>query len=227
MAIVIFRTLIIFISLIVAMRLMGKRQLGELELSELVVTVLVSDIAAHPLQDIGIPLLNGLLPIIVLLCCELLISGAMVNSLKFRVLVCGKPSILISDGIIDQTEMKKNRFTLDELTEELRNQGILDISLIKYAILETSGKLNIVLFPAERPVTAGQMGLGPKDPGYPVIIISNGKVLEENLKLCKKNLPWLEKELKRRNVKNPKEVYLMTLNNAGEIYFSHREKVRV
>ena len=224
MAIIIFRTLIIYISLLLAMRLMGKRQLGELELSELIVTVLVSDIAAHPLQDIGIPLLNGLLPIIILLCCELIISGVLVKSVKARVLLSGKPSILISDGVIDQKEMKKNRFTLNELTEELRNQSLLDISKIKFAILETSGKLNVIPFPAEKPVTAGQMGISVDDTGYPLALIMNGRVLSDNLKKCKKNEEWLQKELKSRSVKAHDEVYYMSLNSAGQIYFLKAEK---
>lgn len=226
MAIILFRTLIILFSLLIAMRLMGKRQLGELEISELIVTVLISDIAAHPLQDIGIPLLNGLIPVVVLLCCELLISGGLLKSIRFRTLICGKPSILIADGIINQQEMLSNRFTLDELTEELRNQSMLDISKIKYAILETSGKLNIVPFPAEKPATAGQLGISPRDVGYPVILISCGKVLDDNLTLCRKDQSWLDAELKLRKVSSPKDVYIMTLNSAGEIYFSRREKKR-
>lgn len=223
MAIIILRTLIIYFALLIAMRLMGKRQLGELELSELIVTVLISDIAAHPLQDIGIPLLNGLLPIIVLLCCELIISGVIVKSIKARVLICGKPSILIENGVIDQREMEKNRFTIDELTEELRQQSILDISLIKYAILETSGKLNIILYPAENPVTASLLGLAPPDTGFPITIISSGRLLSDNLRLCKKEEPWLHEELESRNVKSVKDVYLMTLNSAGQIYFCRKE----
>ncbi len=219
MAIVFFRTLIIFIALITAMRLMGKRQLGELELSELVVAVLISNIAAHPLQDIGIPLMNGLMPVIILLCCELLISGFMLKSVKFREFLGGKPSILISSGVIDQAEMKKNRFTLDELYEELRNQGVLDVSIVKYAVLETDGKLNIVMFPSECPVTAGQMNIVTQDTGYPVIIINNGRLLSENLKNCGKDELWLKKELERRKVKRINDVYLMTLNAANQIYF--------
>lgn len=224
MAIVFFRTMIIFLSLLVAMRLMGKRQLGELELSELVVAVLISNVAAHPLQDIGIPLMNGVLPIIILLCCELIISGIIIKSVKFRQLVCGKPSIIIADGTINQKEMRQNRFTLDELFEELRNQGILDVSTVKYAVLETDGKLNIVLYPAEQPVTAGQMGIQTEDTGYPMIIINNGRLLSHNLKLAGRDENWLEKELKRRNIRRVNDVYLMTLNSSGQIYFLEAEQ---
>jgi len=223
MGIVFIRTFIIYIALLGAMRLMGKRQLGELELSELVITVLISDIAAHPLQDIGIPLMNGLLPIIILLCCELIISGIIVKSSKAKEFLCGKPSFLIVNGVINQQEMKKNRFTLDELAEELRTQSILDISLIKFAILETDGRLNIVLFPSERTVTAGQMCIETDDSGYPVIIINNGKLIPNNLRLCGRDGNWLQKELAARKVKDVKDVYFMSLNEAGQIYFAKSE----
>ena len=223
MAIVFFRTLIVFFALLFSMRLMGKRQLGELELSELVVAVLISNVAAHPLQDIGIPLMNGVLPVIILLCCELLISGFIVKSVKFRAFICGKPSILISSGVIDQEEMKQNRFTLDELYEELRTQGVLDVSLVKYAVLETDGKLNLVMFPAERPVTASQMQIAVDDTGYPMIIVNNGRLIGENLNKCGKDRKWLDKELERRKVKRVNDVYLMTLNAADQIYFLEAE----
>lgn len=223
MGIVFFRTLIIYVSLIFAMRLMGKRQLGEIELSELVITVLISDIAAHPLQDIGIPLMNGVLPIVILLCCELIISGVIVKSSRAKELICGKPSFIIVNGVIDQKEMKKNRLTPDELAEELRGQSVLDISQIKYAILETDGRLNVILFPSERPVTAGQMQVKTDDTGYPVIIINNGRVISKNLRLCGKDERWLQKELSARKVSDPKDVFLMTVNNCGQIYFAKSE----
>ena len=223
MGIIFFRVIIIYIALLFAMRLMGKRQLGELELSELVITVLISDIAAHPLQDIGIPIMNGLLPIIILLCCELVISGVIVRSEKAKVFLSGKPSFLIINGVINQKEMKKNRFTCDELAEELRSQSVLDMSQVKYAILETDGRLSILLYPAERPVTAGQMSIPTDDTGYPVILINNGHVIEKNLNYLGKNKTWLQKELSDRKVNNPKEVFLMSINDAGQIYFAKME----
>ena len=223
MGIVFFRTLIIYVSLVFAMRLMGKRQLGELELSELVITVLISDIAAHPLQDIGIPLMNGVLPIIILLCCELIISGIIVKSNRAKEFLCGKPCFLIVNGVIDQKQMKKNRVSLDELAEELRGQSVLDISLIKYAILETDGRLNIVLFPSERPVTAGQMCVITSDGGYPAIIVNNGKLVPQNLLLCGKDENWLRNELSARNVSDLKDVYFMSVNDAGQVYFAKAE----
>jgi uncharacterized membrane protein YcaP (DUF421 family) len=223
LAIVIIRTLIVYFSLVASMRLMGKRQLGDLELPELVVTVLIADLASHPLQDIGIPLINGLLPIIVLFCCEALLSGAAMNSVKVRSFLFGRPCFLIVKGKIDQKEMRKNRFTLDELTEELRTSSIMDLSLVEYAVLETNGQLNTLLFPSERPLTPKDMNVNPPDPGYPTIIINDGKLLSKNLRLMGRDENWLAKELKNRGAKRAEDVYLLMLDNSGNIYYAAKE----
>ncbi len=223
MAIVILRTMIIFLTLLILMRLLGKRQLGELELSELVVSVLIADLAAHPLQDIGIPLLNGLIPIIVLFCCELIISGLIVKNISFRNLLCGKPSMLIENGKINQKEMRRCRFTLDELTEELRGQGYMDIAKIKYAILETNGTLSAMLFPAEKPATVRQLGISAEDPGFYTIVINDGRVLSNNLQRIGRDEKWLDKELQRRGLRSPREVYLLIVNDLYEIYCAPKE----
>lgn len=223
MAIVLARTLIIYFSLLATMRLLGKRQLGEMELSEFVVAALIADLAAIPLQDVGIPLLNGLVPILILFCCEVIISGVTLKNIRLRALFFGKPSLLIVRGKIDQREMRRNRFTVDELMEELRSQGTMDISQIEYAILETGGQLNVIPFPAERPVTAAQMGLDAGPGGYPVIIVSDGRVLEANLRHAGRDLAWLEKQLKARGQADAKGVFLMTVNNAGQVYYAPRE----
>lgn len=223
MGIVFLRTVIIYAALLLAMRLMGKRQIGELELSELVIAVLISDIAAHPLQDIGIPLMNGLLPVITLFCFELIMSGVIVKSPRAKMILCGKPSFLIVKGAICQAEMEQNRFSPDELAEQLRAQGITDISKVEYAVLETDGKLSIILYPPARPVTAGQLQIMEDDTGYPVILISNGRLRSENLKAVGKDEKWLDKELRARKVSSPKQVYFMSVNNANQIYFAKTE----
>ena len=223
MAIVFLRTIIVFVVVVLCLRIMGKRQLGELELSEFVVSVLIADLASNPLQDIGIPLLNGLIPVITLLCCELLVSAVILKSVRARALLCGKPSMLIIDGVVNQKEMRKNRFTLDELTEELRNQSITDIRTIQYAILETDGRLNTILFPPERPVTAAQMNIPVTDPGYPTILINDGTVLLDNLRRVGRDERWLEKELHKRGASRPSAVYLMTIDGAGQIYYAEKE----
>ncbi|MGI5976410.1 MAG: DUF421 domain-containing protein [Candidatus Limivicinus sp.] len=223
MAIVIIRTLIIYFALLVTIRFLGKRQLGEMELSEFVVAVLIADLAAHPLQDIGIPMINGLVPILVLFCCEVFIAFLSMKCIRFRAVLFGKPSIIIDHGVINQQEMHKNRFTADELMQELRGQSCQDISEVEYAILETDGQLSVIKYPLERPVTAGQMKLDADDGGYPVIIISNGRLLEKNLHHLSLDEKWLRDQLDRRNIRGVKNVFLMTVNESQEIYIAEKE----
>ncbi|MBQ6273762.1 MAG: DUF421 domain-containing protein [Oscillospiraceae bacterium] len=223
MAIVLIRTLIIYFSLLLILRLLGKRQLGEMELSEFVVAALIADLAAHPLQDMGIPLLNGLIPILVLFCCEVLIAGCSMKSIRLRGLIFGKPSLLIVRGRILQQEMRKNRFTPDELMQELRAQSVTDPSQIEYAVLETNGKLNVILFPAERPATAAQLGADAGEGGYPIIVISDGRVLEANLRHLGYDRRWLDRQLRSRGAASPKQVFLMTATAAGRVFFAPKE----
>ena len=223
MAILFFRTLIIFTMLLVLMRLLGKRQMGELELSELVVSVLVADLAAMPIQDIGIPLMNGIVPVLILFSCELIVSGLTVKSVRLRAVLCGRPCMLIRNGKIRQDDMRRCRFTVDELAEELRGQGITDISTVQYAILETDGTLSAVLFPENQPATPQQLGVKVSGPGYPFIVIDEGRVMSRNLELCGKNEAWLRRELSRRGVSGPERVYLMIVYDGGEIYFAEME----
>lgn len=225
LAIAIIRTLILYVTIVVSLRIMGKRQIGELEPAELVVAVLISDLAAHPLQDIGTPLLYGLIPVLTLLCCEVLISAFIVKSIKFRSFVCGKPSVIIHKGKIMQSEMKKNRFTLDELSEQLRKKDISDISTVKYAILETDGSLSTLLFADQSPLTPKQMNIQTDDIGYPVMVINNGRVLETNLNKMGYNDIWLKKQLQNKNISQEKDVYLMTVDEMGRVYFAAKEGI--
>ena len=219
-----FRTIIIFTVLLLCMRILGKRQLGELELSELVVSVLVADLASLPLQDIGIPLMNGLVSILTLFCLELILSGVTLRSQKLRAALFGKPCFLIEKGTINQKEMHRCRFSVDELAEELRRQSVTDLSTVEYAILETDGTLNVILTPAERPVTAGQLRCAEPETGYPYILISDGTVLRENLRKCGKTEEWLRGECRRQGVKSPEQVFLLTCDTTGNVYFAKREK---
>ena len=223
MAIIILRTTIVFLVLLSCMRLMGKRQLGELELSELVVSVLVADLASLPLQDVGIPLINGLVSILTLFCLELILSGVTLRFGRLRCLLFGKPCFLIEKGVINQREMARNRFSLDELAEELRRQSVIDPSTVEYAVLETDGTLNVMLFPAFQPLTAGQAGRAYDSGGYPYILINDGRVMSENLRKLGRNPVWLEKECRARGAASAKDVYFMTCDRGGRIYFAPRE----
>lgn len=225
MAIVLTRTIIVYFTLLVAMRLMGKRQLGEMELSEFVVAALIADLAAHPLQDIGIPLINGIVPVLTLFCCEMLISGFSMKSIRFRSLLFGRPSLLIQEGKILQNEMHSNRFTPEELMQELRNQGIYDISRVQYAVLETNGSLNVMPCPEDKPATVGMLGLKIEDESYPSIVINNGRILENNLKWLGFDLNWLEKKLKSEALENAENIYLMIADRQGRTYIAKKEAI--
>ena len=226
MAIILIRTVIIYIALLICMRILGKRQLGELELSELIVSVLVADLASLPLQDVGLPLINGLVAILTLFCLELILSGAVLRSNKLKTALFGKPCFLIEKGVINQSEMRKNRFTIDELTEELRRQSVTDISTVDYAVLETDGTLNVLLSPASQPVTAGQLHCAVGEAGYPYILISDGRVLRDNLQKCGRDENWLREECARHGATDPSEVFLLTYTQSGRIFYAAREKNR-
>ena len=224
MAIVLIRTIIIYLTLLITMRLLGKRQLGEMELSEFVVAALIADLAAHPLQDIGIPLLNGIVPVLTLFCFEVLIAFLSMRSIKFRSLLFGRPSLIIQRGKILQQEMHSNRFTAEELMQELRSQGYYDISRVEYAVLETNGTLSVMPCPEDKSATAGMLGAAPETGDYPSIIINKGRILDNNLRWLGFDRSWLEKTLKAQNVSGPENVYLMLADRQGKIYIAEEEK---
>lgn len=213
------RTIILYLLIIAGIRLMGKRQVGELEPSELVLDLIIADLAAVPMQDFGIPLLAGVIPILTLLCVTMILSVLTMKSIKFRALICGRPSIVIENGQINLREMRKNRFTVDELNEELRMLGVTDFSTVKYAILETNGRLSVIPFANQKAVTAEQMNLFPEDVGLPAVIINDGRLLEHNLKVRGLNEGWLAKQLKSHNVHRVQDVYLLSVDEKNRVYF--------
>ncbi len=223
MTVTLVRTVILYLLIIAGIRLLGKHQLGELEPSELVLALIIADLASVPMQDNGIPLLTGVIPIVVLLCLSMMISVLTMRSVKFRALVCGRPSIVVRHGKVDQAELRKNRFTIDELMEELRIKGYTDLSAICYAILETSGQLSVLPNAPEKPLTAAQFGLQPQESGLPVVLISDGRLLEHNLAGRGYEQEWLHKRLEEYGVKRTDQVFLLTVDEAGTTYFIAKE----
>ena len=219
MVIAFLRTIILYLLIIASVRLMGKRQVGELEPSELVLALIIADLAAVPMQDFGIPLLSGIIPILTLLCITMILSVLTMRSVKFRAIICGRPSIIVENGKLHQREMKKNRFTVDELMEELRMKGVSDISTVKYAILETNGQISVLPYANQLPVTAEQMNVAPDDVGLPIVIINDGRVLDHNLKTRGLNHEWLEKRLSEHKVNSSKDVFLLTVDEQNRVYF--------
>ena len=219
-----FRTIILYFLLMVGLRLMGKRQIGELEPGELVLTMMISDLATVPMQDFGIPLLAGVIPILTLLALSLLLSQLSLRSLRFRRLMCGAPAVLIRDGVIQQSVMRENRFTVDELLEELRGQGVAQVSDVKYAILENSGQLSVLPWTREQPPTAAQLGLEVTEGiTLPVVLINDGRVLTKNLSACGKDRAWLDQQLADRRLAGPGQVFLLTLDENGHVICVEKE----
>ena len=224
MTIAVVRTAILYLLLIAAMRLMGKRQLGELQPSELVVTLLLSNLAAVPMQENGLPLLNGILPIVVLVSLELLISGAMLKSPKIAQLVSGSPLPLIRDGKVDEQTMRRLRITVDDLLESLRQQNVFDIRQVQYAIVETNGHISVYLHPAFQPATAKDVA-GDLTEEMPVVVISDGALCRWGMNLCGLTEEKLATFLRKRKCQQD-QVFLMTATRGGDYYLLTRGDVK-
>ena len=205
------RTVILYFVITIGLRLMGKRQIGELEPTELVITLLISDLASVPMQDFGVPLLDGLVPIAVLLSLSMLVSYCNLKSIRFRNLVCGEPAILIQNGKVSQKAMAENRFTLDELLEQLRSQGIFDLAAVKFAILETDGQLSVLPYVREQ------------SEALPTLIINDGRLMEKNLRHRGLNDVWLNRALQLHKISSVKDVFFLSVDDAGNILLIPRE----
>ena len=205
------RTIFLYLVLIFAIRLMGKRQIGQMEPSEFVVTMLVANLASIPMQNAGLPLYSGLIPILTVLGLELCLSGIIMRSVHLRRFFCGKPVILIDNGKILQNNLRRTRVTLDELTGHLREKDVLDIRTVQFAILETNGNLSVFPYPQNQPATAEDAGIKPESQYLPVTIIEDGYISPENLALVGKDRVWLQKFLASRKL-SPREVFLLTVD---------------
>ena len=217
------RTIILYILIIAGVRLMGKRQVGELEPSELVLSLIIADLASVSMQDYGIPLLAGVVPILTLLAVTMILSVLTMKSVKFRAILCGRPSIIVQNGTLDQGEMAKTRLTLDELLEELRCKGYTDLSQIKYAILETNGLLSVLPYANQKPPTARDLKVSVEEGGLPRVVVSDGRLLERNLKLLGHDRPWLDKQLTQRGCRDISQVFLLLVDETDAVYFAKKE----
>ena len=198
------RAVILYLALILAIRLMGKRQLGQMEPTEFVVTMLIADLASVPMQDEGIPLLSGLIPILVVLAIELLLSVVVYHSVPLRRFFCGKP---------------------DELTEFLRIQGVTDLTTVQYAILETNGSVSALLYPKHQPASAKDAGVKTDPLSLPVTLISGGRLLRENLALAGRTEAWVAEQLRPYHCA-VRDVYLLTAEPSGKLYLAVRKEAR-
>ena len=197
--------------------------MGELEPSELVVSLVIADLASVPMQDYGIPMLTGLIPIFVLLALTMILSVLTMKNIRLRTLLCGCPSIIIQGGKIDYLEMRRNRLTVDELLEDLRTKGFTDPSQVNYAVLETNGQLSVLPFAAQKPPTACQLGMNIPEQELPLVLISDGRLLDENLTQLGYDDAWLQKQLSEKHCTSASNVLLLLADSTGVVYFSPKE----
>ncbi len=209
MAIIAIRTVIVYIFLIAAMRIMGKRQLSELQPVELAVTLLISDLAVIPIQDMDVPLLYGVIPIIILVSLELILSACMLKNNAFSRLVSGSPIVVIKDGVVVQPSLKKLRMTVEDLCESLRSQGVFDITELALAIVETNGNISIFYQPANRPPTIDELKVKVPDTQAPLLIVSDGKLCQWALETCSLTPEWVHRTLAKKKLKIS-DVLMMT-----------------
>lgn len=219
------RTVVVYLFLIAVIRFLGKRQLGQMEPSEVVVTMLVADLASFPMEDPDIPLTAGIVPILAVLSMEILLSLLSVRSLKVRKLLCGKPVILMENGDFLQENMRKNRITIDELLSQLRQKDIMDPSTVRYAILETGGNLSVFPYPEYEPAAARDAGVPVESLKAPITVVSDGRVLSDNLKKAGKNQKWLEKALQKQGV-TLEQTFLLTVDEENKILFYKKQRKR-
>lgn len=209
MLIITIRTVLLYLLIVVTLRLMGKKQLGELQPSELVTTIMISNIATLALEDSSTPMLMGVIPILMIGSLDVILSGIMLKSTKVRKAVSGTARVIISDGKIDQNEMKNLRYTIDDLTEAMREQGIFDISKVQYAIVETTGKINFLQKeePAQNP---------------PEVIIHDGEINMDGLNRTNLGEGWVKAILKENNTELPK-VFFMSADSNGAYFIVNKE----
>lgn len=205
------------------MRLMGKREIGQLQPFELAIAIMIADLASIPMTDIGIPISNGIIPICGLLVMHLLISSINIKSRKMRELICGKPTILMYQGRIDEQKLKKERFTINELQEKLRSSNVMDFGDVEYAILETSGDITVIQKPNKRNLIPEDLGLMPDYEGISYNLVVDGKVISENLRMIDKDYEWLKKQVQKFNIK-PEEALIVSINGRGNIFCQKKEQ---
>ena len=219
----IIRTIVIYFVVIFAVRVMGKRQVGDLQPGELVITILISEIAAMPLQDGNAPILVGIIAILTLVVAEILVSFLSMKFLFIRRIINGSSAVIIKDGVIDQKLLKKLRVTAPDVMEVLRGQEVFDISSVSYAILETNGSLSVMLRPDERTATQKNLNGTPDNSKMPFLVVSDGDIIKDELKLIKTDEGAIKRTLNKKKIQL-KDVFIMTMDSDGNTDIILKEK---
>ena len=217
------RVSIIYIFVLIVMRLMGKREISQMQPSELVIAIMIADLASVPMADTGIPIFNGIIPNFALLLFQLIISIINLKSIQLRKIICGKPRMLIYRGKIDERALKKEKITINELQERLRQINIFTIGDVEYAILETSGQISVIQKPEKRNTIPEDFNIIPTYEGIPYDLIIDGKVMYDNLKKIGKDEKWLKKEVEKFKIK-PEDALIVTFDGKGQIFCQEKER---
>ena len=212
------RSIILYVLVLLVMRLMGKREIGQLQPFELAISIMIADLASIPMTDIGIPIFNGIIPILGLLTMHLIISVINLKSMRAREIICGKPSILIYRGKINEKILKKERFTINELEERLRTDNVFNFGDVEYAILETSGQVTVIQKPEKRNTIPEDFNITPEYEGIPYDLVIDGKVMEKNLQQIGKDYNWLKKQAEKFKIK-PEEALIITIDGKNQIFY--------
>ena len=223
MLITFIRAIILYIVVLVVMRLMGKREIGQLQPFELAISIMIADLASVPMSELGIPLSNGIVPILALLVIYMIISILNMKSVNFRKIMSGKPAILIYRGKIDEKALRKESITINELQERLRVDNIFNLGDVEYAILETNGELTVIQKPEKRALTPQDLNISPEYEGISYDLVVEGKVMHDNLKVIGKDEIWLEKQLKKFDA-NTENTLVATIDGKGNFFCQKKEK---
>ena len=202
---------------------MGKREIGQLQPFELAISIMIADLASIPMTDTGVPISNGIIPILGLLVMHLVISVVNLKSIKAREIICGKPRILIYRGKIDEKALKKERFTINELEERLRGNNVVNLGDVEYAILETSGNITVIQKPEKRNTIPEDFNIVPDYEGISYDLVVDGKIMDENLRKLGKNYQWLKKQVEKFNIM-PEDALVVTIDGKGQIFCQEKEK---
>ena len=222
MLITFFRAIVLYILVLVVMRLMGKREIGQLQPFELAISIMIADLASIPMTEIGIPISNGIIPILGLLVMHLLISMINLKSNRAREIICGKPRILIYRGKIDEKALKSERLSINELQEKLRSKDVMNLGDVEFAILETSGEVTVVQKPNKRNTIPEDFNIMPEYEGLSYDLIVDGKTMTDNLQKIGKNYEWLRKQVQKFGL-TPEDVFIATIDGKGQFFCQKRD----
>ncbi|HEY8500275.1 MAG TPA: DUF421 domain-containing protein [Clostridia bacterium] len=221
---ILWKTVLLYLIVVISMRLMGKRQIGQLQPFEFAIAVMISEIAAIPLTEENKNIIDGIIPIFILVVCQFIVSIISIKSVRARKIICGRPRVVIKSGALQEKNLRKELYTINDLLELLRINNVQNISDVEFGVLETNGELSLVMKSQKRPLTPADLGIDTEYEGPSLDIIIDGVVHYENLKLAKLDIKWLMEQLKNKGWSDPKDIFFASLNSKGELYIQPKWK---